>query len=566
MQQLFSDNWKEILGWNELLNNQPKPPNCKYNIEDIWHWHFTKSSNKKTGQESFEILTKFAEQKLHVENNKAVKFARIRLQQGYSTLSINAIKKILPYLKEGFIYSEAVYLANLPKVMGNKELVEGDIKVFSESIHKIIKQHRYEQRLIAVYNNLITDYFEDKNAFENNQAELIEKYLQESYGEKTWKNFSIDATVNIINDVEEKLRLFMNGTKHKPESHFENAGRLHDKIFTELMNTYDLPSENIKYLWHPSEQETYASAPEKNGKKYLGSPEPISKGFKNPMALKTLHQLKKLINYLIGVGKIDEQTRIVVETAKELNNANMRKAIERWQRDREKENENFKNQIEEMNEECGTSYNVNDKNLIDKIRLWEEQKHLCVYTGKTIGLCDVLNGGKYDYEHTIPASMSFDNELKNLTISDKTYNQQVKGKRLASECPNYDQEFNYNGITYQPILDTLQTMFGTIWSEEKTIKGKKEKTGVYKCDKIKDLENQYQEWVDKTSDDKQIKDNIIIKRHYLKMQLNYWRSKFQSFTIKEYKAGWRNSQLKDTQTITKYTLPYLKTVFENVEP
>jgi len=35
--------------------------------------------------------------------------------------------------------------------------------------------------------------------------------------------------------------------------------------------------------------------------------------------------------------------------------------------------------------------------------------------------------------------------------------------------------------------------------------------------------------------------------------------------MKEYKVGFRNSQLRDTQTMTKYSLPYLKTVFRRVE-
>ncbi len=84
-------------------------------------------------------------------------------------------------------------------------------------------------------------------------------------------------------------------------------------------------------------------------------------------------------------------------------------------------------------------------------------------------------------------------------------------------------------------------------------------------EKIEHLEELYAEWKAKTSDDKEIKDNIIIHRHLIKMELDYWRYKLQTFTTNEYKAGWRNSQLRDTQTITKYALPYLKTVFNKVE-
>ena len=49
------------------------------------------------------------------------------------------------------------------------------------------------------------------------------------------------------------------------------------------------------------------------------------------------------------------------------------------------------------------------------------------------------------------------------------------------------------------------------------------------------------------------------------MELDYLRYKLQTFTTSEYKAGWRNSQLRDTQTITKYALPFLRTVFDKVE-
>src|SRR5690606_8714900 len=37
-----------------------------------------------------------------------------------------------------------------------------------------------------------------------------------------------------------------------------------------------------------------------------------------------------------------------------------------------------------------------------------------------------------------------------------------------------------------------------------------------------------------------------------------------TFTLEEYKAVWKNSQLRDTQIVTKYALPYLKTVFGKV--
>ena len=85
-------------------------------------------------------------------------------------------------------------------------------------------------------------------------------------------------------------------------------------------------------------------------------PEPISKGFKNPMALKTLHKLKQLLNHLLKTNQIDEYTEIVIEIARELNDNNMRAAIRTYQNKREKEKLKYKKQIEEINEECNTNF------------------------------------------------------------------------------------------------------------------------------------------------------------------------------------------------------------------
>ncbi len=568
MKESFGDEWTARTGWNDLLSGKSKT--SKYNIEDLWHLHFTKSDNKETGETDFNFLKRFAFEKLGLSETKAEMFSKIRLQQGYATLSLSAIKKILPYLRQGFIYSEAIYLANLHKVLGAEKVTDDIIAHFAEEVRRITKQSNLDRKLIQTVNELISDQLNSETRFgmdasyqlDDDDQNDISKKLNEVFRKYSWENLSEEGKDNAIKFVSEKYLVFLRKRIHDKGA-FEKTGRLHDIIFNWIKETYGVPDENIKYLWHPSEQETYLPAVKKDGKEFLGSPEPISKGFKNPMALKTLHKLKRLINYLIATGKIDTDTRVVVEIARELNDANKRKAIERWQRQHEKENDTYKKRIDEINEGCKTNFDREDKNLIDKIRLWEEQNKICIYTGKTINLNEVLNGAKYDFEHSIPASMSFDNELKNLTIADKKYNQQIKGKRLPPECPNYDKEFIHEGVTYPPILSTLQTVFGKMTEAEKKVKGKIVVKRNFK--KIEELENLYAEWKSKTSEDKQIKDNIIIRRHLIKMELDYWKYKLHTFTTTEYKAGWRNSQLRDTQTITKYALPYLKTVFNKVD-
>lgn len=572
IKEIFGEDWANLLGWKELLSGTTKK--LTYDIETLWHLHFTKTVNKKTGEEPIDFLKRFAIEKLGLDKEKAEVFAKIKIEQGYSTLSLNAIKKLLPYLQQGFIYSEAVYLANLPKVLGVKEIDEETILHFSEELRKIIKETNNEKKLIQTINELINDQLNSNTRFgmdplyqlDKDDYNDIDKKLSEVFGKISWEKLDEAEKQTAKEFVAQKYLAFLQKRIYT-KNVFEKTDRLHDKIFNWIKETYNIDGNKKDYLWHPSEQEIYPPAISKNGKEYLGNPEPVSKGFKNPMALKTLHKLKKLINYLIETGKITKETRVVLEIARELNDANKRKAIERWQKERERENEIYNKQIEEINSECGTNFNSSDKNLIDKIRLWEEQKRQCIYTGKTIGLCDILDGSKYDFEHSIPASMSFDNELKNLTIADKTYNQQIKGRKLPTECPNYETNYEYNGINYPSILSTMQTVFGRMTEIEKIIKlkGEERKIIIRNFEKIEHLKKLYEEWKNKTSEDKQIKDNIIIRRHLIKIELDYWEYKLRTFTDTEYKVGWRNSQLRDTQTITKFALPYLKTVFNKVE-
>lgn len=596
---VLGDDWKEKYGWNNIHNreNRPKKKTTEnYNFEDIWH-----VLNTFDGQEN---LKRFALEKLHLDQEKAEKFSKIKLNQGYATLSLSAIKKILPFLRKGFLYSQAIYLANLYKVLGAEEITEELIQYFANEVLKIINNNSEQKTLNNIVNNLIANELNNEHRYsievdrvlDDSEKELVEKKIVETFGDKTWNEFDENKKTEIVKYVSSNFKEFLKKSVLSKKSVFVSQPRLHDQIFNFIKESYNVPDDNKKHLWHPSEQENYIPASlyqhftlsgkdvfisedkadifvaknpeaEYQGRslKLLGSPEPISRGFKNPMALKTLHKLKQLINYLIQIGKIDEDTRIVIEIARELNDANKRKAIERWNSDREKENETFRAKIREINKECETSFDENDKNLIRKIRLWEEQGKMCLYTGKMINACDVFNGNLFDIEHTIPASMSFDNELKNLTLSDTNYNRNIKGKLFPTQLPNYESETVINGIKYPSIIHTMERLFGKRSVKIKVDKkGREEQLITWK--KIEDLENQYKIWKNNASfaSSKGYKDYCIQQYHYIKMDLNYWRSKLKTFTLEEYKIGWKNSQLRDTQIVTKYALPYLKTVFPKV--
>ena len=127
---------------------------------------------------------------------------KINLQQGYATISLSAIKKILPYLYQGFIYSEAIYLANLHKLLGVKQADAEFNKGFSEIIRGVINDHNLEKQTVNVVNSLISDHLNlnefrfgmDANyQFDNDDFEDISTKLKDVFGADSWKNKLTDA-------------------------------------------------------------------------------------------------------------------------------------------------------------------------------------------------------------------------------------------------------------------------------------------------------------------------------------------------------------------------------------
>ena len=117
---------------------------------------------------------------------------------------------------------------------------------------------------------------------------------------------------------------------------------------------------------------------------------------------------KMCIRDSLREGKIDRGTKINIELARELNDANKRKAIERYQREREAENRKYAEEIRQQYVEAtGHSIEPSEEDIL-KYRLWVEQGHCSLYTGKTIGISEFLGDGRrYDIEHTVPRSVSY---------------------------------------------------------------------------------------------------------------------------------------------------------------
>lgn len=302
------------------------------------------------------------------------------------------------------------------------------------------------------------------------------------------------------------------------------CGTLEDYVRDYLSNNFELKPGVIDILYHPSMIETYRDAEQINGVYQLGSPQTNS--IRNPMAMRSLHELRKVINSLLREKVIDQNTEVHIEYARELNDANKRAAIARWQREREKK---IKDYAEIIKSEFGIEPTEID---LMKYELWEEQGHICLYTGKNIALHDfICEHPKFDIEHTIPRSAGGDFTMENLTLCDCEYNRYVKQSKIPAELGDYDQ-----------ILSRVDSL----WKDE-----------IEKMKKDVDKVRTY------SSMAKNLKDGLIQKRHFLKMKLDYLQGKYERFLMKEVPEGFSRRQGAGIGLVGKYAGLFLKSLFHD---
>lgn len=449
LKDIFGDDWL-----SEIASVYDKASGKEEEIlNDVWHALFSFDND--------DLLKAWGKQHLQLDDDQAEKFASIPIPQGYASLSLNAINKILVYLRRGMRYDEAVFLANIKAILP-KEIV-GDNK-------------RFEKIIDDIYNELV--------------------------------NFKLD--------------------KENPK---------HTKINVIKGYLEDIPNIDIskidKKIYHPSMIETYPNAtPNKNGVVLLGSPRTSS--VKNPMAMRALFRLRHLINQLIKEGKIDQQTKVNIEFSRNLNDANKRKAIEDYQKEQQKRREIARKEIAEHYKEEYKQDIIPTEDDILRYLLWNEQDKRCLYTGNSIDISDIIGENpKYDFEHTVPRSRGGDNSMMNKTLCQSEFNRQIKRNKLPSEL-------SIEISKHLSIIESLK------WAE-----------------KIANYETQINRLKRSatTASTKEMKDNAIIKRHKLQMELDYWKGKYERFTMTEISNGFTNRQGVDIGIIGRYARMYLKSYF-----
>lgn len=78
-------------------------------LNDVWHVLFSFDDDDR--------LANWAMENLQLDNDQAEKFSQIKPKQGYASLSLSMINRLLPYLHAGYRYDEAVYFVGVSKVV-----------------------------------------------------------------------------------------------------------------------------------------------------------------------------------------------------------------------------------------------------------------------------------------------------------------------------------------------------------------------------------------------------------------------------------------------------------------
>lgn len=301
-----------------------------------------------------------------------------------------------------------------------------------------------------------------------------------------------------------------------------------------LKEQYHVSDEKLQKLYHPSMMEMYPRVQHTNnhGVYQLGSPRIDS--VRNPMAMRSMFRLRKLVNRLLEEGKIDQDTEIHIEFARELNDANKRNAIAAYTKENQNKNDEARKKIRNLfKAETENDIEPTDADVL-KYVLWEEQGHICLYTGKQIRISDFVGANpKFDIEHTIPRSVGGDSTRMNLTLCDSRFNREVKKTKLPTELPNHDEIM----ARINDWREKYESLDGQIRRQKKMSKG---------------------------ATTKDQKDAIIRKRHLLELQRDYWRGKYLRFTMESVPDGFSRRQGTDISVISKYARLYLKSLFKHV--
>jgi len=399
----------------------------------------------------------------------------IHPKEGNANYSLKAINRMLPFLRRGFELSHARFCAKLPDIVSDYAKHEAEILQHLEEIRFCHRREKAERA-------------DMKPQLRKNAPEL--PMLHDRYREYLSTEWNVsEADWN---------RLYLRGDEeYQPETCYYPHGK---------------NGECVK-LAHPRLP-------------------PVQLGMmRNPLVQRSMTTLRRLVNYLGEHGKLDAGDTIRIELARSVNDFATRKAYQEWQKGR-------KAVRDEAAVEIARHGKAVTPDAVERYVLWKEQDGVCLYTGRTISIAELLNGNAFDIEHTLPRSLSGDDALVNKTICEAAYNRKTKQGRVPRDCPNWDEI----DTRLRPWRDRLEELDKTCRAQMRKARG---------------------------VSDPAAKSSARVKALVTRMERDYWRDKLRRFDMLADKLtardgeglGFKRRQLVDTGIMCSHAVDLLKCVY-----
>ncbi|MEE0584066.1 MAG: type II CRISPR RNA-guided endonuclease Cas9 [Streptococcus salivarius] len=204
------------------------------------------------------------------------------------------------------------------------------------------------------------------------------------------------------------------------------------KLMMELIpELYATSEEQMTILTRLGKQKTTSSS---NKTKYIDEKR-LTEEIYNPVVAKSVRQAIKIVN--AAIKEYSDFDNIVIEMARETNEDDEKKAIQKIQKaNKDEKDAAMLKAANQYNGKAELPHSVfhGHKQLATKIRLWHQQGERCLYTGKTISIHDLINNpNQFEIDHILPLSITFDDSLANKVLVYATANQE-KGQRTPYQA------------------------------------------------------------------------------------------------------------------------------------
>ncbi|MFV8377917.1 type II CRISPR RNA-guided endonuclease Cas9 [Flavobacterium sp. LB3R33] len=244
--------------------------------------------------------------------------------------------------------------------------------------------------------------------------------IKNVYG-KNWETLNSSDKGLILDNVYEIVRSNLKGGFIEPLKHFLKADlHLTDKQLTKLYHH----SANIDETVLLEKLPVNANADKE------------IQAIRNPVVITALFEIRKLVNEIVDeYGKPDE---IKVELARNLKASKSGRREERNRQQKlERENDRVKVELNNLGK------HISHDNLL-LYKLWEECKHTCPYTGRSISVTQLFSG-EVQIEHIHPWSKSLNDSFMNKTLCFADENR-AKGDKTPFEFYSLQGENKWHEV------------------------------------------------------------------------------------------------------------------------